>query len=405
MDKHKEALFIIEKLNRAGYIAYYAGGWVRDLLLKHVSDDIDIATSAPPEVVQGLFEHTVPIGLAFGIILVIINDEKYEVATFRKDINYKDGRRPESVEYTTPFQDAIRRDFTINGMFYDPLKDEILDFIEGQKDLSKKIIKAIGNPHERISEDRLRMIRAIRLATRFDFKIEEETKKAILAHSNELFPAVAIERIYQEMQKMANYSKLKKSLLKLFDYNLLDKIFPQLKLISKNSLEQKLKFTDLIPNKYPLITKLLELFPNFSKEQIEDLCNYLKLSNKDMNLALHLFETRKLLKTTLDNFTLANLYANSNTEMCLYIINLHNPKNEQKAFLKEHEVNKKKLHKAILRIKHKKPLITSKMLIDLGINPGPKLGEILKIAEKIAINEEIYSPEKVIEKLKEKKLL
>jgi poly(A) polymerase len=405
MDKHKEALFIIEKLNRAGYIAYYAGGWVRDLLLKKVSDDIDIATSAPPEIVQGLFEHTVPIGLAFGIILVIINDKKYEVATFRKDINYKDGRRPESVEYTTPFQDAIRRDFTINGMFYDPLKDEILDFIEGQKDLSKKIIKAIGNPHERISEDRLRMIRAIRLATRFDFIIEEETKKAILAHSNELFPSVAIERVYQEIQKMANYSKLKDSLLKLFDYDLLDKIFPQLKSISRNSLEQKLQFTDLIPYKYPLITKLLELFPKFSKDQIEDLCNYLKLSNKDMNLALHLFETRKLLKTTLDNFTLANLYANSHTEMCLHIINIHNPKDEQKAFLKDHEVNKKKLHKAILRIKHKKPLITSKTLIDMGINPGPKLGEILRTAEKIAINEEIYSPEKVIEKLKEKKLL
>src|SRR3990167_3399243 len=153
MDEHPQARFIIETLAKAGFVAYYAGGWVRDLLLNHPSDDIDIATNAPPETIQALFPHTVPIGIAFGIVLVIIDGHQYEVATFRQDLDYHDGRRPSRVEFTTAIHDAKRRDFTINGMFYDPLKDEILDYVNGRADLEKKVIRAIGNPHERIKED------------------------------------------------------------------------------------------------------------------------------------------------------------------------------------------------------------------------------------------------------------
>jgi poly(A) polymerase len=194
---HKKATQIVETLKEKGFIAYFAGGWVRDFLLGIDSDDIDIATNAPPETIEKLFPHTIPIGKAFGIILVIMNEHKYEVATFRKDIEYKDGRRPSAIEYTTAFEDAKRRDFTINGMFFDPLSEKVMDYVGGEEDLKKKIIRAIGNPHERIKEDRLRMLRAIRLSSKFDFEIEEKTKKAILAHSNELTPFVAIERFYQ----------------------------------------------------------------------------------------------------------------------------------------------------------------------------------------------------------------
>src|SRR5262249_42065141 len=157
--EHPQARTIVETLTRAGYIAYYAGGWVRDLLLGHPSDDIDIATNAPPAVVQQLFANTVPIGLAFGIVLVLIEGREYEVATFRSDVGYTDGRRPSHVHFTSAKEDAKRRDFTINGMFYDPLKQEVLDYVEGKEDLEKKLIRAIGDPHERIREDRLRMIR------------------------------------------------------------------------------------------------------------------------------------------------------------------------------------------------------------------------------------------------------
>src|SRR5271169_6310620 len=137
MEEHIQARFIIETLAKKGFVAYYAGGWVRDFLLNHPSDDIDIATNAPPETIQALFPKTVPIGIAFGIILVIVEGHQYEVATFRNDLDYKDGRRPSRIEFTTADEDAKRRDFTINGMFYDPLTGKILDFVEGKQDLEK----------------------------------------------------------------------------------------------------------------------------------------------------------------------------------------------------------------------------------------------------------------------------
>jgi poly(A) polymerase len=398
MDHHKEALFIVNKLNKAGYIAYYAGGWVRDLLLQHPSDDIDIATSAPPEKIQDLFPHTVPIGIAFGIILVIIDDKQYEVATFRKDIDYKDGRRPEAVEYTTPFQDALRRDFTINGMFYDPSQDEILDFVEGKKDIHKKIIRAIGDPHERIKEDRLRMIRAIRLACRFNFIIEEETKKAILAHSKELIPPVAIERIYKELQKMSNYNNFDKAIIMLYDYNLLKEIFPMLKNLSTEALKRKVKHLHAFPKKAPLIAKIMELFPNISKADLTSLCEYLKLSNKDVHFAQHLLFTRSfLLERNIEKYTWAHFYANPHSEKCLHIQSL---KQDDNNFLKEHEKRQHDLKDAIKRIKHKTPLISSEDLINEGISPGPKMGTLLKEAEMIAINENLKSKKDVFKILR-----
>ena len=162
MEEHPQARYIVDTLAKAGFVAYYAGGWVRDFLLGHPSDDIDIATNAPPETIQALFPKTVPIGIAFGIVLVIVEGHPYEVATFRNDLEYQDGRRPLRIEFTTAEEDAKRRDFTINGMFYDPLQKTVLDFVGGQQDLQKQLVRAIGNPHARIAEDRLRMIRAIR---------------------------------------------------------------------------------------------------------------------------------------------------------------------------------------------------------------------------------------------------
>ena len=275
----QEAKFIVKTLHAKGYISYFAGGWVRDFLLQHKSDDIDIATDAPPDVVESLFSHTIPIGKAFGIILVIIKNKQYEVATFRQDVEYKDGRRPSKIEFSSPQIDAKRRDFTINGMFYDPIKDEIIDFVKGKEDLDKKIIRCIGNAHQRFKEDRLRMIRAIRLSSRFNFEIEKETKRAIIAHSNELFPAVAIERIFQEFSKMAKYAGFKNAMIKLFEFNLLQTIFTDLKELSIDEIKSRLSLVDDFPHRAPVIVSILELFPDYSLEQKQDLCRYLKLSN------------------------------------------------------------------------------------------------------------------------------
>ncbi|MBU6446356.1 MAG: CCA tRNA nucleotidyltransferase, partial [Verrucomicrobia bacterium] len=277
MDEHPQARHIVETLAKAGFVAYYAGGWVRDLLLNHPSDDIDIATNAPPETIQALFAHTVPVGIAFGIVLVIIDGHQYEVATFRQDLDYKDGRRPSRIAFTTAEEDAKRRDFTINGMFYDPLKDHILDYVNGRADLEAKVIRAIGNPHERIKEDRLRMIRGIRLACRFGFHIEAATDAAIRAHANELFPAVAIERVWQEFTKGHAFGKLRLMLIGLHDFGILQAIFPDLSQVSLEEIEKRLLPIKDYPAHALTIASVLPLFPHYNLQRRLELCKKLKL--------------------------------------------------------------------------------------------------------------------------------
>src|SRR3989338_9806133 len=201
---------IVERLKEKGFIAYFAGGWVRDFLMKHPSDDIDIATTASVEEVRALFEKTIPVGAAFGIVIVVEDGHPFEVATFRKERGYLDGRRPTKVEPATPQEDAQRRDFTINGLFYDPTTDELFDYVEGKRDLQKGILRAIGNPHERFLEDRLRMMRAVRYSTRFNFPIEKETKAAVLLHAKNPPPPRPQERDLAGFKKGAPFSPFKR---------------------------------------------------------------------------------------------------------------------------------------------------------------------------------------------------
>lgn len=397
---HRKAKQIVEILKEKGYCAYYAGGWVRDFLLNLDSDDIDIATNAPPEVIVSSFPHTVPIGAAFGIILVVMGEHKYEVATFRKDIEYKDGRRPSAIEFTTALEDARRRDFTINGMFYDPLTEEVIDYVEGKKDLDNKIIRAIGNAHERIKEDRLRMLRAVRLSARFDFEIEEETKKAIIAHANELFPSVAVERVYQEFEKMSKNQKLKKGLLMLFDFGVLQNIF-HMGNIDKKILEERLLYLDFFPLGSPTIAKLLDLFEEQTLSEKLKLCLYLKLSLHDINFVKSYHEIKELLKKgSLSNYDYAHIYAKKDSKMILNVIAAHLSLNEKKAFLNEHEKRQNELESFVKRIKDKDPLIKASHLISEGIEPGPLMGKLLTQAEKFSINDKIEDPKKIILLLK-----
>lgn len=402
MDEHPEARQIINTLAKAGFIAYYAGGWVRDLLLNHPSDDIDIATNAPPETIQALFSHTVPIGIAFGIILVIIDGKQYEVATFRQDLDYRDGRRPSRIEFTTAIEDAKRRDFTINGMFYDPLKEEVLDYVNGQADLEAKIIRAIGNPHERIQEDRLRMIRAIRLACRFNFQIEEMTEKAIKAHAAELFPAVAIERIWQELVKGHAFGKLRAMLIQLHEFALLGAIFPEIKEVSLKDIRERLAPIKNYPAKAPTIASILPLFPNISIEEQIALCKRLKLANLDQQFVIFLAHATHLtrLKRPVERFEWAYFYANAFTPLSLQILSAHLEERKRSAFLSAHESEMLALEKSIDRIRKQDPVVKSKDLIQAGIEPGVIMGRLLKEADKISINEQIFSPETVIERLK-----
>lgn len=192
---------VVRRLQQAGYTAYFAGGCVRDVLLGNVPHDYDIATSASPAEVQNIFPKTLAVGAHFGVILVMEQGHAFEVATFRSDHEYLDGRRPQAVTFSTPEEDAVRRDFTINGMFYDPIAERVIDFVGGEADIHAKILRAIGDPVARFREDKLRLLRAVRFAARFDFQIEPMTWEALCAHVADIH-AVSAERIREELVKI-----------------------------------------------------------------------------------------------------------------------------------------------------------------------------------------------------------
>ncbi|MCK5843216.1 MAG: CCA tRNA nucleotidyltransferase [Victivallales bacterium] len=189
-------------LVKHGFTAYFAGGAVRDMLLGRASCDIDIATSATPEQVLELFPKRYEIGAAFGIINVLHEDECFEIATFREERGYSDGRHPEEVRYTTdPALDALRRDFTINSMFYNPANEEILDFTGGKRDLERGVLRCVGNPAERFAEDYLRILRAARFATKLRFEVDAELAVAARTHAVGI-AKLSSERVRDELNKM-----------------------------------------------------------------------------------------------------------------------------------------------------------------------------------------------------------
>ncbi|MEY2547385.1 MAG: hypothetical protein QOG48_2502 [Verrucomicrobiota bacterium] len=197
----EKAREICARLREGGHIAYFAGGCVRDLLRGQSPKDVDVATDARPEEVQKIFPRTFDVGAAFGIIVVVEDRMNFEVATFRSDDAYIDGRRPTAVHFSSPEEDAKRRDFTINGMFFDPAKDEVIDHVGGRVDLEARLVRAIGDPAQRFAEDRLRMLRAVRFATVLDYKIDNQTWEALVANAQAI-TQISAERIRDELVKI-----------------------------------------------------------------------------------------------------------------------------------------------------------------------------------------------------------
>jgi len=192
---------LVDRLRTAGYLAYFAGGCVRDLVRQQTPKDIDIATDARPEEVQKIFRRTHAVGAHFGVVVVVEDDRQFEVATFRSDGAYLDGRHPVAVNYSSPEEDARRRDFTINGMFFDPPNDAVIDFVGGREDLAAGIVRAIGDPAQRFAEDRLRLLRAIRFATVLQFEIEPLTWEAIIQAAPGI-KEISAERIREELVRI-----------------------------------------------------------------------------------------------------------------------------------------------------------------------------------------------------------
>jgi len=221
------AIEIVRTLREAGHEAVFAGGCVRDRLLGLEPQDYDIATSARPEHVETLFTRTVPVGRRFGIIVVPMRGHTFDVATFRVDGPYLDGRHPSSVRFADAEADARRRDFTINAMFEDPLTDTVIDYVGGRADLQTGVIRAVGDPAQRFAEDRLRMIRAVRFAARFDFQIEPPTRDAILAAAPTVLE-VSAERVNDELTKILTEGRARRAFELLDSCGLLDRVLPEL---------------------------------------------------------------------------------------------------------------------------------------------------------------------------------
>jgi poly(A) polymerase len=232
MTEREFAVEVVRQLRAAGFEALWAGGCVRDELLGLVPKDYDVATSARPEEVRHLFRRTVAVGMSFGVVEVLGprvagKPLRVQVATFRSDVSYSDGRHPDQVVYSTAREDALRRDFTVNGMFFDPLEDQLLDYVGGREDLKARLLRAIGEPTQRFEEDKLRMLRAVRLATRFDLAIDPATAAAVRAMAPQIH-AVSAERIAEELRQLLVHPRRGRGMNLLSDLGLVEPILPEL---------------------------------------------------------------------------------------------------------------------------------------------------------------------------------
>lgn len=397
MDVYSTAKWIVQKLAQAGHTAYFAGGWVRDFVMGHPSEDIDIATSASPAEVMELFSHTIPVGLAFGIVIVVQQGHQFEMATFRRDLKYVDGRHPEGIELATPEEDALRRDFTINGMFYDPLTEVVHDYVQGKADIQRGVIRTIGDPHERFFEDRLRMLRAFRFSARFGFYIEPETQAAIQEHVDRFFPSVAMERVWQEFNKMASYPRFDQALVEMHRLGLLEIIFPEMQGWHVHNLRQQVASFHRFPPNSPTILYLMELFPDFNLQAKLEIAKRLKSSHKDLKLIEYQNQFEQAVREGSEDWGWAHLMAHPHYALCLGVTAAREGSPE--VFLEQYGRLYTRLHAHIVRLQQKTPLITASMLKEQGIPPGKRMGQLLLAAEKLAINQDLHDPTQLLHQL------
>ncbi|EKD26464.1 MAG: Polynucleotide adenylyltransferase/metal dependent phosphohydrolase [uncultured bacterium] len=422
-NKLNKAKYIISELQKAGFEAFIVGGAVRDYIMGKEPGDFDIATSATPDIIEKIFKRTISVGKQFGVIVVLIGEEQFEVATFRKDLGYSDGRRPDKVEFSNAKEDILRRDFTINGLFWHPETNEIIDYVGGQEDIKKKLIRCIGNPLERFEEDKLRILRAVRFASNLNFQIEKQTWEVI---SNGFFSleAVSQERIRIEFEKIisrpnaiAGLHLLKQG--KLSGYVIFNELFPE--------SEPFPDVTDILFNETANleIDNALALLYVSSPNLIE-----YKLNNGIYFIAEDFKEKLKRLKIYFKNHTFSNKVTNNCIEILDIILSILSLREYPLSVLRKQigrpngvnaynilkAINNmlgneipviKKLEEVLKVYKNEilpKPLINGDDLIEKGHVPGLKLAKILEHAHDIQLNEDIKDKSVLMEKIKSKEL-
>lgn len=277
------AVKIVRRLVEAGHTALLAGGCVRDLLRGVQPHDYDVATDAPPDRVQDLFRATRHVGVQFGVVLVRQQRQWVEVATFRTESQYADGRRPEEVHFTDAAHDAFRRDFTINGMFLDPRGQTVIDYVGGRADLVTRQVRAIGVPAERFAEDHLRLLRAIRFAARLDFTLEDETRRAITTNAGRL-RSVARERVHDELQRMLEHPRRARAVVLLAQTGLLGHLWDDVDW-SDEDVTAARSLLDRLPEEAGFALCLAALLAHQTPQTADRLARDLACSNEERETA------------------------------------------------------------------------------------------------------------------------
>jgi poly(A) polymerase len=424
---------IVRRLQEAGFTAYYAGGCVRDDLLKRPCQDIDIATSATPDEVQNLFKRVSDLqGKSFGVLRVHEGNDIFEVTTFRKDGVYQDGRHPESVTFSTPQDDAQRRDFTVNGLFFDPVKKEVIDFVEGQKDLEKKILRAIGNPQKRFEEDYLRILRGLRFAVQLGFEIEAETFKVMTSLAPKV-KEIATERVRDELIKGFT-SKQPRRFLELLDQSgVLEIVLPEM--LKLKGVEQPPEFhpegdvwkhvclmLDLAGENPRFNVVFAILFHDISKPETfaidptgrirfneheikgayktVGIMRRLKFSNEQIDavkelVARHMMfkDAPKMRQSTLKRFMGV---PNFEDDMELHRIDCSGSHGLLDLYKFIREKQSEFSNEPIIPA----PFVTGHDVMELGIKPGPQVGEILTKIQDEQLEGKIKSREEALDLLK-----
>jgi poly(A) polymerase len=373
MTNRQAATGIIKRLQDEDFTALLAGGCVRDMLLGRQAKDYDVATNALPEDVVRLFKRTLKVGAKFGVVIVLIEGQQVEVATFRTEDGYADGRHPSKVRFADPAEDASRRDFTINGMFYDPLEKKVIDYVEGQTDLEKKLVRTIGQPAQRFGEDYLRMLRAVRFATQLRFAIEDKTWSAICDTAKNI-TRISGERIAMELEGILVDPNRSLGAKLLIECGLAEAIFPE---FAGKEAEMAVDMLDRLPKKTDFALGLVGLFAAFPTRFAVERCKVLKLSrNQNKHIKFLLDNRDRLLDEQMSLAELKMILA----EPCfddLYELQ----KAIQKAGGKSIAalVNLRKKIKALGDVELKpKPLLDGHGLMKLGAGPGPALGQLAK---------------------------
>ena len=434
IDKKLTATAIVGRLREAGFQAYFVGGCVRDMAMNVPPKDYDIATNAVPDEVNKLFPNVVPVGIKFGVLLVIHEGNQHEVATFRSDHRYEDGRHPAEVQFSTsPEEDVRRRDFTVNGLLYDPLEDKVLDFVGGREDISQKIIRTIGEAETRFGEDHLRMLRAVRFAARLGFSIDPKTLAAIRKLAPKIH-SVSMERIRDEVLKILTEGQARRGFELLDETGLLHEILPEVERMK--GVEQPPQFhpegdvwihTRLMLEgmNSPSLTATLALgvlLHDVGKPPTFTVSDRIRFNN-------HADVGAKMTKEILRRLRMPTRTIERVYELVLHHLRFKDfPKMRtatQKRFLRmdgfdEHlelhrldcsrshrdlthyHLAKKMLEEIPPEVIRPAPLVTGADLIERGYKPGPLFKEILNAIEEAQLEGVIQTQEQALELLREK---